>query len=52
MEEFNKAYMDFRMDKMGSRKEMENIPGIMRAYGALCCTSTLTQTAWARTSTR
>jgi hypothetical protein len=35
MEEFNKAYVDFRMDKMGSRKEMEDLKGIMRAYRSL-----------------
>lgn len=35
MEEFNKAYCDFRMEKMGSKKEMEDLKGIMRAYRSL-----------------
>lgn len=35
MEEFNKAYCEFRMDKMGSKKEMEDLKGIMRAYRSL-----------------
>lgn len=34
-EQFNKAYVDFRMDKMGSRKEMLDYDGIMRAYRGL-----------------
>lgn len=35
MEEFNKAYMEFRMDKMGVKKEMEDLKSIMRAYRSL-----------------
>lgn len=35
MEEFNKAYVEFRMDKMGVKKEMEDLKGIMRAYRSL-----------------
>ena len=35
MEEFNKAYCEFRMEKMGNKKEMEDLPGIMRSYRAL-----------------
>ena len=35
MEEFNKAYCEFRMEKMGSKKEMEDMKGIMRAYRSL-----------------
>lgn len=35
MDEFNKAYCDFRMDKMGNKKEMEDMKGIMRAYRSL-----------------
>lgn len=33
--EFDAAYCDFRMNKMGSKKEMEDFDGIMRAWKGL-----------------
>ena len=35
MEQFNKAYCEFRMEKMGNKKQMEDLKGIMRAYRSL-----------------